>query len=226
MSYLQPQDSPRRLTGFALVVLMHVALAYALVNGLARKIVEVVQAPVQVSIIEEIRALPKAEPPPVSPPKPVQSPTPKPSVTSLPRVPVPETKVQAATASRSDSITAVAARPDTANAVPTGVVVGALGEQKARDPVRTKAVVDASACEKPEYPSAALRARETGIVLLSFLVGVDGKVIEGKVLRSSGYRRLDEAARTALAECRFKPATVDGKPEQAWAKIEYEWKME
>jgi protein TonB len=93
-------------------------------------------------------------------------------------------------------------------------------------PARTAAVVDAKACEKPEYPRAALRAQETGIVLLAFLIDVDGLAVESKVERSTGFRRLDEAARKALALCKFKPATTDGKPERAWAKIEYEWKIE
>jgi protein TonB len=51
-------------------------------------------------------------------------------------------------------------------------------------------------------------------------------VLESKVERSSGSRRLDEAARNGLGLCRFKPATVDGKPERSWARIEYEWKIE
>jgi protein TonB len=87
-------------------------------------------------------------------------------------------------------------------------------------------VVDARGCAKPEYPPAALRAQETGTVALSFLIDVDGKVLEGKVERSSGSRRLDEAARKGLALCKFKPATLDGKPEQSWSRIEYEWKIE
>ena len=93
-------------------------------------------------------------------------------------------------------------------------------------PVRTAPVVDARACDKPEYPPAALRAQETGIVLLAFLIDVDGSALESKIERSSGSKRLDEAARKALGLCKFKPATFDGKPERAWAKIEYEWKID
>ena len=61
---------------------------------------------------------------------------------------------------------------------------------------------------------------------LSFLIDVDGRVLESKVERSSGYRRLDEAARAALGACKFRPATVDGRPERAWARIDYDWKIE
>ena len=93
-------------------------------------------------------------------------------------------------------------------------------------PVRVGAVVNSANCEKPEYPSASRRLEEEGTVSLRFLVGVDGKVIQAEVDKSSGYRRLDEAARAGLAKCQFKPATVDGKPEQAWASMKYTWRLE
>ncbi len=94
------------------------------------------------------------------------------------------------------------------------------------EPVRTPPVVDANTCEKPAYPPAALRANETGLVRLSFLIDMDGKVLDSKVERSSGFRRLDEAARAGLSLCKFRPATVNGKPERSWGRIEYVWKLE
>jgi protein TonB len=93
-------------------------------------------------------------------------------------------------------------------------------------PVVTAAVISAASCEKPEYPSASKRLEEEGTVQLKFLVGVDGKVIESAVEKSSGFRRLDEAARAGLAKCQFKPGTVDGKPQQSWASMKYTWRLE
>jgi protein TonB len=93
-------------------------------------------------------------------------------------------------------------------------------------PVFTSAVISATSCEKPEYPSAAKRMEEEGTVQLKFLVGVDGKVIESAVEKSSGFRRLDEAARAGLSKCQFKPATIDGKPQQSWASLKYTWRLE
>lgn len=61
---------------------------------------------------------------------------------------------------------------------------------------------------------------------LRFLVDVDGKVIQAEVEKSSGFKRLDEAARSGLSRCIFKPATVDGKPEQGWASMKYTWRLE
>jgi protein TonB len=63
-------------------------------------------------------------------------------------------------------------------------------------------------------------------VLLQFLIDVDGKVIDSRIERSSGSRRLDDAARLGLELCNFKPATVDGKPTRAWSRIEYVWRLE
>jgi protein TonB len=218
LSYAQPQgNANRRLTGLAVVVVFHALMGYALVNGLARKIVEVVTQPLETKIIEEIKPPPQEKPPPPPPPR-LAAPPP-------PYIPPPEVQVQVP--QTAPAITAVTtAKPTEPVAVPGQRYAPPAPAAPRAAPVRTSPVVDARACDKPEYPPAALRAQETGIVLLAFLIDVDGSALESKVERSSGSRRLDEAARKALGLCKFKPATVDGKPERAWAKIEYEWKME
>jgi protein TonB len=63
-------------------------------------------------------------------------------------------------------------------------------------------------------------------VSLRFLVDVDGKVIQAEIEKSSGFKRLNEAARSGLSRCIFKPATADGKPEQGWASLRYTWHLE
>lgn len=87
-------------------------------------------------------------------------------------------------------------------------------------------VIDMKTCDKPAYPRASLANEEQGVVIVAFLVGVDGKVVESKVEKSSGFRNLDKAAMTSLGLCKFKPGTKDGKPEQGWAKVEYAWKLD
>jgi protein TonB len=212
MSYADPADSGRKVGGFIAVVILHIVLIYALVNGLARKIVEVIQKPLETKLIEEVKAPPPDKPPPPPPPK-LAAPPP-------PFIPPPEVQVQVPQAMLQNAITAVS------NVKPADPVPFTRTAPAATGPSRTSAVVDARGCAKPEYPPAALRAQETGTVALSFLIDVDGRVLEGKVERSSGSRRLDEAARKALSLCKFKPATADGKPEQSWSRIEYEWKIE
>jgi periplasmic protein TonB len=201
MSYAVPKDSGSRLTGLVAVVAFHVVLIYALVHGLARKIVEVVNQPLQTKIIEEIKPPPPDNPPP--PPPKLTAPPP-------PYIPPPEVQIQLPLSAMAPTITAVT------NVKPADPA----------PPVRTAAVVDAKGCEKPPYPAASLRANEVGIVQVSFLIDTDGTVLESKVERSSGYRRLDEAARSALTLCKFRPATVGGRPERSWARIDYVWKIE
>ena len=198
MSYAVQRDSSRRLTGLVAVIAFHVVLVYALVHGLARKIVEVVRQPLETKIIEEIKAPPPDKPPPPPPPK-LTTPPP-------PYIPPPEVQVQVPTVS-----------------APT---ITAVTTVKPPEEYRTPAVIDAKTCEKPPYPAAALRGNETGTVRLRFLIDVDGKVLDSKVERTSGSRRLDEAARAGLSLCKFKPATLNGRPERTWGRIEYEWKLE
>ncbi len=189
-----------------ITVALHIALIYALIHGLARKIVEIVTPPLETKIIEEIKPPPDKPPPP--PPK-LAPPPP-------PYIPPVEVNIQMPVQT-APTITTVSPTPPPKPApfVPTPPRV-----------VNTPPVVNAASCDKPEYPPAARRANETGTVLLNFLIDVNGKVIDSKVERSSGSRRLDDAALEALGLCTFKPALADGKPTRAWARIEYVWRLD
>lgn len=82
-----------------------------------------------------------------------------------------------------------------------------------------------ASCDKPDYPRASLVNEEQGTVILSLQIAVDGKVADSKIEKSSGFKNLDKAT-MKLAQCKFKPLIKDGKPEQAWAKFEYVWKLD
>jgi bla regulator protein BlaR1 len=90
----------------------------------------------------------------------------------------------------------------------------------------TPAVVQFVGCTAPVYPEQSLRDRDTGTVGLGFLVGADGKVRESRVNRSSGHVPLDEAARLAIAQCSFTPATENGRAVQAWVPVRYVWTLQ
>jgi D-alanyl-D-alanine endopeptidase (penicillin-binding protein 7) len=92
-------------------------------------------------------------------------------------------------------------------------------------PGSTHAQVMFRSCEKPHYPAEDLAAGHEGTVTLSFLVTTDGKVGGSNVLKSSGYRAMDEAARTVIAKCQFTPAIIDGRPQTAWTTIQYVWTL-
>jgi periplasmic protein TonB len=82
------QGSVRRYAGIAIVLLLHVVFIWALLNGLASKVVQVIQKPVEVRILETIKPPPpppiptvKLPPPkPIAPPKRVAPYVPKPEV--------------------------------------------------------------------------------------------------------------------------------------------------
>jgi len=203
--------------GLGLVVLLHALLLWAILSGLGRTITRQAQVVVDAVLLSEDKpAPPPSAPPPPAPP--VKVPPPAPPTVAPPLVPLPPSP-QAVTVAPAPAVPAVTVAPSAPAAAPAGPVL--RGE-----PMRTAAGVNAANCEKPEYPSASRRLEEEGTVHLRFLVGVDGKVIQSEVEKSSGFKRLDEAARAGLSRCQFRPATVDGKPEQAWASIKYTWRLE
>jgi protein TonB len=64
----------------------------------------------------------------------------------------------------------------------------------------------------PVYPVEARRAREQGTVKLLVLVGPDGRVSDVAVSGSSGSKRLDQAALSAVKRWRWSPTKRDGAP--------------
>ena len=85
------------------------------------------------------------------------------------------------------------------------------------------AIVNLSFC-RPAYSREALLRSEQGVVKLEFTVGVKGRLVGSRIVKSSGFRDLDTAALTALMHCSFRPAYRNGMPVQASFTIEYEWK--
>lgn len=69
------------------------------------------------------------------------------------------------------------------------------------------------------YPLGALRRREQGTVILRVLVDSQGIASIVEIERSSGSAELDNAARTAVKQWHFQPATHAGRAQQAWARV-------
>lgn len=91
---------------------------------------------------------------------------------------------------------------------------------------KPRSAFDTSTCSRPVYPEEDARLKNAGTVTMQFLIGPDGWVVESRIQKSSGYPSLDEAARTALVKCRFRPATLEGKPVRAWTGVQYVWTPE
>ncbi|ELX12870.1 heat shock protein DnaJ domain-containing protein [Janthinobacterium sp. HH01] len=104
--------------------------------------------------------------------------------------------------------------------------VASISAGSASQGLRPAVFVDARACPTPAYPINAYRNGESGSVLLALLVGNDGRVLESKVQKSSGSSDLDKAARKALSQCRFKPASSDSQAEPTWATLTYVWSID
>jgi protein TonB len=80
--------------------------------------------------------------------------------------------------------------------------------------------LQAISAPSPPYPPEAIRNGLTGTVELEILVGTDGKPLEATVVRSSGHRVLDQAARkVVLSRWRFQPAVRDGQEVQALGRV-------
>ena len=221
MNFAESQRNPgKHPTGLIIVVIMHVLLAYALVSGLAKKVVD----KVMVTETKVVDAPPPPPPPPPKdlppppknlPPPPVYVPPPPVDVppppaqnqiqtTNVMPPPAPDRKVEPAAAPAPPAPPSVTARPAQINA---------------NDP----------AC-KPEYPPAALRAQASGVTRVRFTVDANGKVTAADVVGSSGSSRenrlLDNAAKAALATCPFKPGIdAEGRPVGTQVEVAYSWKL-
>ncbi len=86
------------------------------------------------------------------------------------------------------------------------------------------ATLDVRSC-KVDYPKSSLMNEEQGTTSINFLVSANGAVLESKLEKTSGFKNLDKAAISALSSCKFKPGTKDGKPEQGWTRIDYNWTL-
>lgn len=64
---------------------------------------------------------------------------------------------------------------------------------------------------RPAYPREAMEARVQGLVIIEAVIGIDGHVATGRVLRSLDPR-LDVAALDAVLRWRYAPSTHDGRP--------------
>ncbi|MDI9335218.1 MAG: TonB family protein [Cytophagales bacterium] len=214
-----------------LVLALHLGLAWLLqMVWQNRAAIQSAPAVVVAQLLQEFRA-----PPPPQPPAPkVASPQPKPLLPL--QAPMPPSQIQQAlpaiTTAPAPAVTAnvpAQALADSAPHAPAAVASKAAPVAAAAVPaaaaVVVPAVVRGDSCDKPRYPPTSERLREEGVVSLKFLISENGQVVSGSVEKSSGYRRLDDAALAALRLCKFTPAMVDGKPRQEWSALRYRWEL-
>lgn len=200
-------DNRNRAIGLVGVVVLHVLLVWGLMNGLARKAVELLPDPIETKIIEEVR------PPTDAPPPPVPEFEPPP----LPAIPLPEIVVEPPPPV-AQPITQVVPTPRPAPPPPRA-------EPAPPQPVRIPAKVDKDGCPEPPYPKYARDWGITGTSEVKVLVGADGKIKEALVTMSSGSDVLDRAAVAAFKRCKFSVEVVDGVPRDTWFRQQYKWTL-
>jgi TonB family protein len=69
---------------------------------------------------------------------------------------------------------------------------------------------------RPTYPSKAKKQKIYGEVVVTGIVGTDGKL---RMIATSGPAQLEEAAIRAAQEWRYKPPTLNGNPVESTARI-------
>jgi len=185
MDFAHQQRSPfKHIAGILIVVALHVLVVYALATGLARKVVEVIRAPIETRIIEEVKPPP---PPEVALPPPAKMAAPPP-----PFIPPPEVKIAQPPPAPEKAIAVVTTVQPEAPA-PPAPPAPEPAPQPAPAPAPAPVQSVAVACPNVraivshiEYPRRARRQGiSSGDVLLQFVVGPDGEIKRPSVVNST-----------------------------------------
>ena len=185
MNFAQRQRDPRKhLVGITAVILFHGFIVYALLTGLAKKVVEVVRAPIETKVIEEVK-----KPPP--PPEIVVPPPPKLEAPPPPFIPPPEVQI-AAPPPPQPTITATTPTPPPAPVViaPSPPVAAAPAPPAPAAPTTVNAAVACSNYQQKmgdaSFPREAARAGlERGEAVIQFTLAPNGEIKNVKAVKST-----------------------------------------
>ena len=78
---------------------------------------------------------------------------------------------------------------------------------------------------RPDYPKGARQRGEQGDVILEIRVNAEGTVDDVKVVVSSGFAELDEAAVKAARTAKFSPARSGHDPVASTARLKLQFKL-
>lgn len=204
MAYADQQMSSNRVIALILVGLIHLALGYALITGLAYEAVtKAIERVTTVDIEEPPPPEPedepppppeqdRAPPPPVAPPPPISIAVSPPPIRTQPTIPPP-----APPALRIPP--AAPAGPPPAPPPPPPQFTPKNPEPRGNP---------GSWATTNDYPSRALREDREGTTAFRVTVGADGRVQSCSITRSSGHADLDDATcKNITRRARFRPAT-------------------
>ena len=217
MSYAQHKElSGNRTVAIVIVALLHAALGYAIVTGLAYNVIKKAAEDLKTFDVEE-EPPPPVEPPPPPPDQPETPPqvvAPPPLVrTNIAPPPI----VQTVREAPPPVITPTA--PPAPPAPPAPAIVTKASSVKGN----LQGLFSAD-----DYPADAQRNDEQGTVGVSLSIGTDGRVSGCNVTSSSGSRSLDNATcRILRSRARFTPAKLsNGQPTADTYSQRITWRLE
>jgi protein TonB len=178
MDFARQQRNPiKHISGVLFVIALHILIVYALVTGLARRVVDIVRPPLEAQIIEETHTPPPPEEPPPSPK--MEAPPP-------PFVPPPEVRIEQPPPPQQAPITVATAVVPPAPPPPPAPPAPAPEPAPVVQNVAVACPNVRSIVGKIEYPERAKRQGiDSGGVLLEFVVGPNGEVRNPSVVKSS-----------------------------------------
>src|SRR5882672_489164 len=205
MDFAQHQRNPaRHLVGVGGVILLHILIIYALITGLARKVVEVVKGPIDVKVIEEVIKKPPPPPEVIPPPPKMQAPPP-------PFVPPPEVVI--AQPPPAPTITAVTPEAPPAPQAPVITKAPEAPPAPAPPTVRSAQVACPNYREVMQsivYPREALLDNIEGEVVIEFTVATNGSIRDA-VIKSSSNRIFNRTSLNVVQsrlQCQGQPQDI------------------
>jgi protein TonB len=151
---------------------------------------------------------------------------------SLPSVelktaPIAEVAIAVAEPARSAAVTSSgrASDDDAAGSSKGGLSSGSSG--KAYDENQVDRTVEVSRAINPIYPAALRSVNVEGAVVMSFIVGADGRVEPNSIkVVSTPHRLFGDAVRTALLSTRYRAAEANGQKVRQLVEQSFTFKLD
>ena len=208
--------SKGKMWALGIAVVIHIFLGYALITGLALKIVKHIVEPIKSVNIKD------------TPPPPDEPPPPPPKVEEIPPfVPPPEVQV-ASDVPPPIHVQSVQAPPPQAYTPPAPAAPPApVAPPAPTGPTQAATAIGSSTTvSEDDYPPASLRAEEQGRTVITVSINTQGRVDSCSVTTPSGFPKLDEkSCQIAQRRFRFKPALQNGTPVASTKVMPIRWQI-